>query len=111
MAGSYDMCVDYDVLCDIEDKLQKIEYNLNKCADQMAKAIQESQGFLAGNQFEKAQRTTASCVEITRRTGNNIRYAVEYIVKLRTAMDEYGKCGYNGEVYNENNQFSSVKKQ
>ena len=98
MSSSYDMCVDYDVLCDIEVKLEKIEYDLNNSTDQMVKAIQVSQSFLAGNQFEKAKRTTATCVEMTRRTGNNIRSAMEYIEKLKTAMDDYGKCGYSGEA-------------
>ncbi len=98
MTGSYDMCVDYDVLCDVEDKLQKIEYDLNNSTDQMIRAIQTSQDFLAGNQFEKAKVATASCVEVTRRTGNNIRHAMEYIKKLKAAVDDYGKCGYNGEV-------------
>ena len=98
MTASYDMCVDYDVLCDIEDKLQKIEYDLNNTMDQMLRAIQESQDFLAGNQFEKAKSTTASCVKVTRCTGNNIRNAMGYIAKLKSTMDEYGRCGYNGEV-------------
>ncbi len=98
MAGSYDMCVDYDVLCDIEEKLENIKHDLNNSTDQMFRAIQVSQDFLAGNQFEKAKKTTTSCIEITKRTENNIRYAMEYILKLKETMDEYGKCGYNGEV-------------
>ena len=98
MATSYDMCVDYDILCSIEDKLQKIEYDLNNSMDHMVKAIQSSQDFLVGIQFEKAKRTTASCMEITRKTGNNIRHAMEYIAKLKDALEEYGKYSYNGEA-------------
>ena len=98
MAASYDMYVDYDILCDIEDNLQKIEYDLNSSTDQMIKAIQVSQEFLAGTQFEKVKRTTASCTDVTIRAGNNIRHAIKYIAKLKNALDEYGKCGYNGEA-------------
>ena len=97
MAASFDMYVDYDILCDVEDKLQKIEYDLNSSSDQMVRAIQVSHMFLAGNQFEKAKRTTASCIDVTKRTGNNIRNAMEYIEKLKAALYEDGKCGYNGE--------------
>lgn len=98
MATSYDMCVEYDVLCEMEDKLQKIEYDLNNSADQMVKAIQVSQDFLAGNQFEKAKRTTSACVEVTKRTGNNIKRAMDYLEKLKASLEEYGKCGYSGET-------------
>lgn len=97
MAESYDMCVDYGVLCSIEDKLQKIGYDLNNSAEKMDGAIQVSQDFLAGNQFEKAKRTTQLCDEVTRRVGHNIRHAKEYISKLKAAVEEYGECGYKGE--------------
>lgn len=96
MATEYDMCVDYNVLCDVKDKLRKIEYDLINSTEQMVKAIRSSQGFLTGNQFEMAKGTTASCVEITRKTGNNIKYAMEYIEKLLVALEAYGKCSYNG---------------
>ena len=43
MADGYDMCVDYDILCGVEDKLQKIEYDLNNSADQMVKAIEKQE--------------------------------------------------------------------
>ena len=98
MPAAYDMCVDYDILCDIEDKLKKIEYDLNNSSDQMVKAIHVSGDFLAGNQFEKAKRTTDSCVELNRRTGSNIHHAMDYLANLRTAVDEYGKCGYKGDI-------------
>lgn len=109
MAECYDMCVDYDILCGVEDKLQNIEYDLNNSAIQMVKAIQVSQDFLAGNQFEKAKRTTFLCIESTRRTGSNIRHAMDYITKLKSALDEYGKCGYSGEGHNEGYRFGFVK--
>ena len=98
MADGYDMCVDYVILCGVEDKLQKIEYDLNNSADQMVKAIEESQNFLEGYQFEEVKKITASCVEITRKTGTNITHAMEYLGKLKTALEEYGRCGYNREA-------------
>lgn len=98
MAEGYDMFVDYDILCIVEDKLQKIENDLINSTDQMVKSIQSSQDFLAGNQFEKAKRTIVSCVEVTRKTGNNIKHAMEYIAELKNALEEYGNCSYNGEA-------------
>lgn len=92
------MCVDYDTLCSIEDKLQKIEFDLNNSTQKMVDAIQRSQDFLAGNQFEKAKNTTMSCVELSRKTEINIDYAKKYIGDLRMALEEYGRCGYSGEA-------------
>lgn len=93
---TYDMCVDYDELCTVEDKLKKIEYDLSNSTEQMVRAIQVSQEFLAGMQFEKAKRTTAACVEVTQKAGNNIRNAIEYIAKLKTALEDYSNCSYDG---------------
>lgn len=95
MAAGYDICVDYDTLCDMEDKLKKIEYDLHNSSDRMVEAIRSSQSFLAGNQFEKAKMVTTNCIAITRQTGNNVRYAIEYIIKLRSVLEEYGRCNYN----------------
>ncbi len=92
--ADYDMCVDYDTLCVIEDKLQKIEYDLTSSTQKMVEAIQKSQDFLAGNQFEKANSITMSCVDISRKTETNIEYAKKYIGGLRTALEEYCKCSY-----------------
>lgn len=97
MAGSYDMCVDYDTLCTIKDKLEKISYDLNNSTNKMVDAIRVSQNFLAGNQFEKAKRTTDSCVKITQRTKKNIKSAIEYIDKLISVLEDYSKLGYDGD--------------
>lgn len=97
MAAVYDMCVDYDILCVIEDKLQKVEYDLQESTKRMTEAIQRSQDFLAGHQFEKAKNTTMACTTLTGKTEINIKYARDYIGKLRTAFEDYGKCGYTGE--------------
>ena len=98
MNASYDICVDYDTLCTIEDKLQKIGYDLTESTHRMVDAIQRSQDFLAGNQFEKAKATTMNCVGLTEKTRSNIKHAQDYIVKLRTALEEYSRCGYTGEA-------------
>ena len=94
----FDMCVDYDTLCDVQDKLKKIEYDLTNSTDQMEKAIVTSQSFLAGNQFEKAKRTTDACVRVTRKTEINIRNAMDYLEKLKGSLEEYGRCSYKGEA-------------
>lgn len=96
--ASYDMRVDYDTLCTIEDKLQKVEHDLTNSTQKMVEAIQRSQDFLAGHQFEKAKDTTMSCVEISRKTETNLEYAKKYIGDLRMALEEYGRCSYSGEA-------------
>ena len=96
MKPEYDMHIDYDVLNNIEDSLEKIIFNLENSSGKMKDAILRSQEFLAGNQFEKAKTTTELCVAITQTTKDNIRMAIEYIDELRGKLEEYGKCGYKG---------------
>ena len=94
----YDICVDYDTLCELQYKLELITHDLANSTEQMTSAIQRSQEFLAGYQFEKAKKTTMACVNLTVKTGNNIRHAMEYLDKLKAVLDEYGRCAYSGEV-------------
>ena len=51
MAAGFDINVDYDTLCRLEEKLQYISHDLTESTEQMSQAIQRSQDFLAGNQF------------------------------------------------------------
>lgn len=90
----YDICVDYDVLCDIEDKLDKIEHDVEASTEKMVGAINRSQDFLAGHQFEKAKNTTMKCTEITRKTQINIKFAKDYISKLRGLIEDYSRGAY-----------------
>ncbi len=98
MSMTYDICVDYDTLCELQYKLELITHDLTNSTEQMTCAIQSSQEFLAGYQFEKAKKTTMECVKLTVKTGNNIRHAMEYLDKLKAVLDEYERCAYNGEV-------------
>lgn len=98
MSKTYDICVDYDTLCELQYKLELITHDLTNSTEQMTRAIQNSQEFLAGYQFEKAKRTTMACVDLTAKTGNNIRHAMEYLEKLKGVLEEYGRCAYSGEV-------------
>lgn len=94
MGSKFDMCVDFDELCAIEEDLRKIGVNLGESTERMLLALQSSQGFLAGKQYEKAQKTTMACIDITARTNNNIRNALAYIESLKDAMQKYGQCKY-----------------
>ena len=98
MDTAYDICVDYDVLCELRYKLELIAHDLTNSTENMTRAIQSSQHFLAGYQFEKAKRTTMACVKLTERTGNNICHAMEYLDNLKTILEEYGRCSYNEGV-------------
>lgn len=94
----YDMCVDYNNLCSIEDKLKKIEFNLYNSVDRMLKEIEQSQDFLAGHQYERIKTVTINCVDLTRKTIGNIEYARKYIKELQNAVEDYRKCGYSMEA-------------
>ena len=97
MPSGFDINVDYDTLCIIEEKLQYICHDLTESTEQMYQAIQRSQEFLAGNQFEKAKNTTLNCIQHTNRTNGNINNAMKYIRELRSLLEEYGGCTYDGE--------------
>lgn len=92
--SSYDMYVNYDILCDIDGKLKNIEYDVGESTRMMVDAIQRSQDYLAGNQFEKAKAVTAKCNSITQKTQINIAYAREYIRNLQEVVEEYDRLGY-----------------
>ena len=94
MNSKYDMCVDLEALCAIEDNLRRIGVNLSESTERMLLALQSSQGFLAGKQFEKAQKTTMSCIDITAKTNNNIRNLLAYISQLKELVDSYDKSRY-----------------
>ncbi len=94
MSSKYDMCVDLNALCAIEDNLRRIGVNLSESTEKMLLAIQSGQGFLAGKQFEKAQKITMSCIDITAKTNNNIRNLLLYISQLKDLVDSYDKSRY-----------------
>ena len=98
MGETFDICVDYNTLCDLQYKLELIMHDLINSTEQMTHAIQNSQQFLAGYQFEKAKKTTLECISLTEKTENNIRHAMEYLEKLKGILEEYGHCAYNGET-------------
>ena len=98
MNTAYDICVDYDTLSELQYKLELITHDLANSTEQMTRAIQNSQEFLAGAQFEKAKNTTMTCVNLAEKTANNIRHAMEYLEKLQAVLEEYGRCSYSGEV-------------
>ena len=94
MESKYHVCVDFDALCAIEDKLKRIGVNLSDATQKMHLSLQTSQGFLAGNQFEKAQKTTMGCIDITDRTIRNISNALTYIDQLKELIAVYDTCRY-----------------
>ena len=98
MSTAYDICVDFDTLCELQYKLELITHDLTGSTEQMKRAIQNSQEFLAGYQFEKAKKTTMACVSLTEKTANNICHAIEYLEKLKAVLEEYGRCAYGGDV-------------
>ena len=66
-----DMYVAYDTLVTLENKLEKINYNLSHSVGTMKSAIQTSGEFLSGNQYEKVKNITESCILLNEQTGKN----------------------------------------
>lgn len=94
--AEYDMCVDMETLGEARAELQLIEGNLLDSVNSMINAINQADGFLIGNQFEKARSYTGRCVEITKRTIGNISHAADYLDELMELLNEYSKCTYKG---------------
>lgn len=94
MSGTYDVCVDYDALCKMEDNLLMIQHDLSESTERMKTAIAQSQNFLAGNQFEKAKNTTLMCAAMSETTLRNIDKAKNYLSELRMALDLYARGEY-----------------
>lgn len=93
---SYDMCVEFDVLCDLDEKLHLIKHNLENIRTQMDNSINRAQDYLAGEQYEKAKRITETCVKDTTKTEGNIEYAMKYLSELMAKMEEYNSCKFEG---------------
>ena len=90
----YDMCVDYDILCDAKEKLHIIQHDLDNISMQMENSIDIAQEYLAGVQYEKAKQITVSCTKNTTNAEKNIEYAMKYLVDLMGKMDEYSRCKF-----------------
>ena len=93
---NYDMCVDYDVLCGVEEKLHLIQHNLENLSSQMENSINRAQGFLAGVQYERAKNITEKSVKDTAKMERNIEYAMKYLLDLMSKIDEYSTCKFEG---------------
>lgn len=96
MSSNYDMNVDAELLSSIEEKLKRIGQNLSESTGKMVTALQHSQEFLSGNQFDRAKQTTLRCIEISGKTTNNIRNAIVFVSDLEAAVDKYSRSEYNG---------------
>lgn len=96
MRSIYDMCVNYQTLEEIVDKLTNIDTDLSEATRKMSNALQESQGFLAGQQFEKARSITIRTVEIAANTSVNINHAISFIKHLEEFTTNYSACRYKG---------------
>ena len=78
------------------DKINRISDNMEISIRQMRAAINESQNFLSGQQFEKAKDITTKTVENSRRCCSDLTHTTEYLERLRTALMEYRSCIYSG---------------
>lgn len=91
-----DMNVDSNTIEEINSKLKSINRNLSNANQQMIVSLSQSQGFLEGQQFNKAKRVTVKNIEQTAITSNNIRHSIEYNEKILELLHSYEKCKYTG---------------
>ena len=98
MRAGYDMYVDYDELSSMETRLAAIRQALYESNNVMSRELIASQSFLEGEQFEKAKAATLRCIQLSGRTCDNIRNALEYIAKLKDCLDAYTRLGYPEEM-------------
>ena len=96
MDYTYDMCVDNPTLETIMDKLSRINTGLSDATKKMVDALQESQNFLAGQQFEKARELTVRTVDIASNVSVNINHAVSFLRKMEDHTIQYISCQYKG---------------
>lgn len=90
----FDICTDYDAMYSMADKLKAIGTDLSESTRKMLLALQASQGFLSGKQYEKARMTTLNCIEVTGVTVNNIQNAITFLSNLMNTIDDYSRCKY-----------------
>ena len=91
-----DMNVDSNTIEEINSKLKSINRNLTNANQQMLASLLQSQGFLEGQQFEKAKKVTLKNIEQIGITSNNIRHSIEYNEKILELLHRYEKCKYTG---------------
>lgn len=97
MIGStFDMCVDNPTLETLMDKLMIIDTELSDATKKMTDALQESQNFLAGQQYEKARTITIQTVKIAANTSRNINHAITFLKQLKEYTSDYASCQYKG---------------
>ena len=96
MESTYDMCVESQSLEIMMDKLNKIDTELSEATRKMADALQKSQDFLAGLQFEKARALTVRTVEVASNTSVNINHAIAFLQELKEYTSQYASCRYEG---------------
>ena len=96
MNSGYDMCVDYQTLEELRMRLKRIGSELTEATKQMVEALQVSQDFLAGRQFEEARVLTLQTVEVTTVTSNNIENAIRYLDNLMAHVSDYESSKYTG---------------
>lgn len=98
MGSTYDMCIDYETLCEIESKLCNISKNLGISAERMLDTLRNCDGFLSGNQFDKVSQTTLICSDVSQKTIDNISEMLKFISKLKESLETYSGCRYNDEI-------------
>lgn len=96
MNGSFDMCIDLQTVVQISEKLKQIGSQLSDATKKMVDALQDSQGFLAGKQYEKARSLTLKTVETSTVTATNINNALRYLSDLEEHVNNYSTCKYMG---------------
>ena len=93
----YDICADSETLDLVEKKIVRIQHEMTDSVQKMSSALQRSENFLSGEQFEKAKGVTGQCIVIAQKTSIYLEKASEFLAKLRDILDDYCNCCYKDE--------------
>lgn len=93
---AYDMHVSSETVEYVKEKILNIANDLSSSTQEMFVSVNRAQGFLAGNQYNKAQQTTMDCINITNNTVNSLADGVDYLEEINLILEEYNQCRYRG---------------
>lgn len=92
--NNYDVNVDFETLCKMEEDLKRIRINLKLSADTMNESIGKSEQLLSGKQYERAKEITGECIEIAQKDIVVIQELISHIQTIKRILNEYMDCAY-----------------
>lgn len=92
--ANYDIDVEYDELCRVDEKLSSIEKRIHNSLTDMINTVNSNNEYLSGQQYNKMRNTTDSYRKQAMSSINEIECTRDYIQELKAVIQEYSKCIY-----------------